>query len=244
ELLEMLGVGPERWEMATGFPPEAARVERLVVPYDVPTRHPPRALLLQLRSLVLRRYAEGHQGQTEARSPPGGRRVVVIRRQAEESVRFKRAGNKNFQLELGNHNALLAELQRLHPEHTFVDFRAGGLNVSEQIPIFRHADVIVGTHGSGLTNMIWAQPNTTVVELSPLPTGALVGAVKDGVEVTTKLHFRNMATALNLQYHMISHSCFSGVQKDSMHCTALVQNLHRCLQSIDSRPNSKYSGVV
>ncbi|WP_231372855.1 DUF563 domain-containing protein [Thioalkalivibrio sp. ALE9] len=42
-----------------------------------------------------------------------------------------------------------------------------GMSVSEQIDLFASARLVVGTHGAGLTNLMWCQPGTTVVELLP-----------------------------------------------------------------------------
>jgi capsular polysaccharide biosynthesis protein len=43
----------------------------------------------------------------------------------------------------------------------------GGMTVAEEAVLFRAADVVVGVHGAGLTNMVFARPGTTVVELTP-----------------------------------------------------------------------------
>jgi len=42
-------------------------------------------------------------------------------------------------------------------------------SVFEQIAIMRQAKVFISLHGAGLTNTIFMSPNTTVLELSPIP---------------------------------------------------------------------------
>ena len=41
----------------------------------------------------------------------------------------------------------------------------GGMTVQEQIDVFASADVIVGPHGAGLTNLVFAPPGVRVLEL-------------------------------------------------------------------------------
>lgn len=43
----------------------------------------------------------------------------------------------------------------------------GELSLDEQIALFGEARAIVGTHGAGLTNLLWASPDTRVLEFMP-----------------------------------------------------------------------------
>jgi hypothetical protein len=43
----------------------------------------------------------------------------------------------------------------------------GELSLDEQITLFSEAHAIVGTHGAALTNLLWAPPNTRILELMP-----------------------------------------------------------------------------
>ena len=66
-----------------------------------------------------------------------------------------------------NHRRILNEpevLERLRP-FGFVAVALEALSFQEQVALFAHAEVIVTPHGSGLTNLIFSRPNTTVVEL-------------------------------------------------------------------------------
>jgi capsular polysaccharide biosynthesis protein len=43
----------------------------------------------------------------------------------------------------------------------------GGLTLDEQITLFRNARLIIGPHGAGLANVVFATPGTVVYELFP-----------------------------------------------------------------------------
>jgi capsular polysaccharide biosynthesis protein len=43
----------------------------------------------------------------------------------------------------------------------------GELSLAEQIKIFSNARIVVGAHGADFTNMVFAPPNTTIIELHP-----------------------------------------------------------------------------
>jgi capsular polysaccharide biosynthesis protein len=47
----------------------------------------------------------------------------------------------------------------------FVAYALESLSVLEQVALFHHAQVILAPHGSGLTNLAFCQPGTTVIEL-------------------------------------------------------------------------------
>ena len=42
------------------------------------------------------------------------------------------------------------------------------MTVADQVSVCRQADAIVGVHGAGLANMVWARPGTVVVEIVPV----------------------------------------------------------------------------
>ncbi|MFD0484879.1 glycosyltransferase family 61 protein [Kineococcus sp. GCM10028916] len=43
----------------------------------------------------------------------------------------------------------------------------GGMTVAEEASLFSGADLVVGVHGAGLTNLVFCRPGATVVELTP-----------------------------------------------------------------------------
>ncbi|MGG6296087.1 tetratricopeptide repeat protein [Leptolyngbya sp. AN02str] len=57
------------------------------------------------------------------------------------------------------------ELLQILKEFGFTEMTLESLSISEQAMLFANADVIVAPHGSGLTNLAFCRPNTTVIEL-------------------------------------------------------------------------------
>lgn len=78
------------------------------------------------------------------------KRRLFVRREASRHTR-----------RLNNEAALLAALTPYDVE--VID--PGQLPVAEQIRLFAEAEVVVGTHGAGLTNIAFCPPGATVVEL-------------------------------------------------------------------------------
>mgnify|MGYP003353282435 FL=1 len=66
------------------------------------------------------------------------------------------------------HRVMLNE-EELEQRLTAIGFNCitgSDLSVEEQSRIFSEARMIVGPHGAGLTNLIWAHQNTTVLEIT------------------------------------------------------------------------------
>ncbi|MBI2344840.1 glycosyltransferase family 61 protein [Candidatus Dependentiae bacterium] len=57
------------------------------------------------------------------------------------------------------------ELFNILKEQGFVRCELSSMSFQEQVNLFRNADVIISAHGSGLTNIIFSKPGTTVIEL-------------------------------------------------------------------------------
>ena len=57
------------------------------------------------------------------------------------------------------------ELFSLFEPLGFKKYIAGSMSVQEQIALFHGADIIVAAHGSALTNALFAQPGTTIIEI-------------------------------------------------------------------------------
>ena len=66
-------------------------------------------------------------------------------------------------------------------------FFGSTLTMKEQITFFRHAIGVVGAHGAGFSNLIFARPNTVVVEIPLQP-------FEEG------MYFSQISQALNLCY--------------------------------------------
>lgn len=60
-----------------------------------------------------------------------------------------------------------APLEAIAASRGFARFTAVSSNHADQVQRFGNADVIVAVHGAGLTNLLFARPGTTVIELFP-----------------------------------------------------------------------------
>ncbi len=107
---------------------------------------------------------------------PGYRPIVVIKRDAGASRSVK------------NHVELVSELRRRLPSETIVEFD-GKQPMNHQVLTFYHAKLVVGPHGAGLSNMIFAQDDVKIVEVW-------------GEDNVNKC-FANLASKLGLEYHSL-----------------------------------------
>lgn len=89
-------------------------------------------------------------------TPPGSRRHVLI----ERHIRYREwAHNRNFH----DSGRLLEQLAR--QGFDFQPVRLEEMTLSEQIAVFRDAEIIVATHGSGLVWLPFCRPGTVCVEV-------------------------------------------------------------------------------
>ena len=92
----------------------------------------------------------------------------------------------------------------INPELDFKD-------LEEQINYMYEAKVLMGLSGSGLINMAFMQPHTTLVELSvPLFTGNETKTRKDGTKRLLAIeeyhaHYLPLSLSMNLTYYSIPH---------------------------------------
>jgi hypothetical protein len=110
------------------------------------------ALGVSFRQFVERAKAQAFEGdcETEYRKP----QKIYIGRLGASARRMT------------NEAELIAQLERIG-FHAFV---GGRQPLQEQVRTFRDASLIVGPHGSGLTNVAFAGPDATLCELRPLNT--------------------------------------------------------------------------
>lgn len=57
------------------------------------------------------------------------------------------------------------EIFALFEHYGFQRYSLSDLSIIEQAALFNRANIIVATHGAGLTNLIFCKPNTTVIEM-------------------------------------------------------------------------------
>lgn len=62
---------------------------------------------------------------------------------------------------LVNEDILLNQLKHLN----FVEVTPENLTIEQQVAIFNNADIIIGAHGAGLTNIIFCKPGTKILEI-------------------------------------------------------------------------------
>lgn len=71
--------------------------------------------------------------------------------------------------------------------HGFEAVSLTGMGFLDQIRLFRHARIVLGAHGAGLTNLVWAHPGrSALIELAP--------------DAPSLNHFRRLAGRLRLPY--------------------------------------------
>ena len=70
-------------------------------------------------------------------------------------------------------------------------------DMAKQITIFRNASIIIGVHGAGLANVIFCKPNTTMLEIEPIPIPC----------------FKNIAQSKNIRYIRCRNDIQDIVQK-------------------------------
>ena len=79
-----------------------------------------------------------------------------------------------------NEDAVMARLEPLG----FRKVTMTGLRVADQAALFRNASVIITPHGSGLTNMVFSNPGTVVIELfQPAYTNSCYWAIADFLKI-------------------------------------------------------------
>jgi Glycosyltransferase 61 len=64
-----------------------------------------------------------------------------------------------------------SDVRALMEEFGFTIVTPGTLSFEQQVSMFSRARVIVGTHGAGMTNIIWAPPGARVLEFMPYSFG-------------------------------------------------------------------------
>ncbi|MBU5614500.1 glycosyltransferase family 61 protein [Geomonas azotofigens] len=129
------------------FSSTPVRVERLVVPqyHTQPEFTPPQVLEL-LRSAVKAKVVPRRAGNLERRT---GSKIYISRRKSR-----RRLGGE-------------AELERILREMGFTVLHCEELSFADQVRVFHDAEIVVGSHGAGLSNLVWSEPPCRVVEIFP-----------------------------------------------------------------------------
>ncbi len=129
-------------------PHEHLRLDRLLVAVNQCCNVERSYALAEAIPQARRLFSSAYQNQT---TPPSvGPRLYITRR-----------GSKLRQI--SNEEELISGLKRLN----FTVFQSSWNNHHEQIAAFTGAEIIVGPHGAGLTNIIFSSPGTRILELFP-----------------------------------------------------------------------------
>ncbi len=161
ECLDALGIEPQR--IFPAVPRQHIEAAQLVVP-TMPglTAHTPRWACQFIRESFLASAARG----------PAQRRIFASRQ-------------KSATRKLTNEAALVAALDRYGFEQVFPE----ELSFAEQVRLFDEAAIVVATHGSALTNLVFCRPGASVIEIfSPNYMNTLYWA---------------LANQLDLNYHYV-----------------------------------------
>ena len=111
-----------------------------------------------------------------------------------------------------------AELLALLQKHGFTEVRLEELGLAEQIALFHHAQAVVAPHGAGLTNLVFSEPGTLVIEFIAQDYG-------------TELYYK-LGQTRQLNYHLIQcpaqdpakvHA--SAVLVDVLHVGAILETM-------------------
>lgn len=141
ETLAAFGIGPERILETDAV--RHAECERMVLPsYAGTSGFPPRWACAFLRSALAPPPAPGASAGPER---------IYVSRQRSRKRRIENA----------------TEVERLLERARFTPIFGEELTVAEQASLFRGARRIVAAHGSGLANLVFAEPGARVLELFP-----------------------------------------------------------------------------
>ncbi len=80
------------------------------------------------------------------------------------------------------------------------------LDFKDQVELFQNANIIIGTHGAGLTNIIFSKPSATIIEFFP----------KERPK-RDAFYFFQISNALNIKHHVIEYTQFN--EEQDFYCT-------------------------
>lgn len=101
-----------------------------------------------------------------------------------ETAEIPRAGTDRRSIP--NFSEIVAQVSHFN----IVPCKLEGMTLAQQVALFSLADIIVAQHGAALVNLIWAQPKSCVVEISPYQTAK-------------RVHFSHLAACMKQQYFEI-----------------------------------------
>jgi capsular polysaccharide biosynthesis protein len=174
---------------------EVLRCRRLFMPTHVaPAGFFHAQILHAVRDLLLRAYGAAEGGR-------GSDRVYISRRDARRR-------------RIANEEALLPLLERFG----FQVIRAESCSFSEQVRLAHGARYLVSNHGAGLTNMLFMEPGTSVLEL------------RHATDSEANCYFA-LAGQLGLRY--LYQTCAPVVPDDHPHTADVTVDLRRLEENLE-----------
>tara|TARA_Y100001970_G_C14231403_1_gene858868 strand:- start:1314 stop:2354 length:1041 start_codon:yes stop_codon:yes gene_type:complete len=131
--------------------------------------------------------------------------------------------NTNYR-NLINESDLIIQLKKL-------DFKVVDLNhydIFEQIRIFSNAKIIVSPTGSALTNIVFCNPNTKIMEISP--------HYNYEYEETFKLKYKSISDMLNLEY--------MNIEADSVSVKNINENIQNKISKKILNESNYYKDLI
>jgi capsular polysaccharide biosynthesis protein len=196
ELLELAGVPLDSCIDAADVPHLSA--DELVVPSPVVRPVTPAWIVPWLRGILL-------GAETPRRS---GRRVLLTRDEGRNNRRIV------------NFEDVRAELER----RGFELFDPGAHTVREQIAMFAESEIIVGPHGAGLANLVFASPGSSLVELFP-GGRVLPDAYRQLAQVTPGLNYRYLVSGTGSRLAKFEPALVSDIDVDIPGLLQLLDDL-------------------
>jgi hypothetical protein len=95
-------------------------------------------------------------------------KVILIQRDTPNDYYIHDAVKKgagNMRRSISNHQELVEALKKsIKPEFEFHNLNLENSEFKDQVSLFQSAVLVIGQHGAGLSNIIWMNPGSTVVE--------------------------------------------------------------------------------
>ena len=109
------------------------------------------------------------------------------------------------------------EVFALFKKHGFERYNLGKLSFLEQVLLFHNAETIVSTHGSGLTNLIFCNPRTQVIEI-----------FQNQFDST----FWNISHTMGLQHHCVTTQKYNPKQSWKTNTTVSLEPIKKIIKQI------------
>jgi hypothetical protein len=177
-----LGLGARRYLALTG--------------HDLPPHYSRKAFAAARSALSSHFKSEIENARLPWETGAKGPRILLIERgkpnafYLSDKAEIKRAGT--MRRSIPNHRALHEALAREFGNVANVMLE--GMRLTDQLALFGAADVIIAQHGAALSNLIWAKPEATIIEIAPDTLD------RETLELG---FFSNLSRAMGLGYHAV-----------------------------------------